>query len=260
MTTGILRSWPSRVARLLLRTVLVMAATPVWAASSVLIWPVDPSIASNERAAALWLENRGSAPVTLQARVFAWQQDGGDQYHQQSEVIGSPPMMQIAPGERQLVRLTRTQPVAAGEERAYRVIIDEIPVAGDDQDQGSVGVKFQMRYSVPLFSYGEGLVGKTRAGAEARAESGQPRLGWRVVDQQGKRYLEIANRGNLHARITRAEFVQGTRRHTISDGLLGYVLVGSEMRWPLPEGVEAAGRFEAAVNGGEIAPIAPYGH
>lgn len=42
------------------------------AAASVMIWPIDPVIKSDQRAAALWLENRDTRPVTLQVRVFGW--------------------------------------------------------------------------------------------------------------------------------------------------------------------------------------------
>ncbi|BBN56079.1 hypothetical protein TRE132_42040 [Pseudomonas chlororaphis subsp. aurantiaca] len=69
------------------------------AASSVLIWPIDPVLEADQQASALWLENRGTETANLQIRVFAWSQSGfEDQYQNQRDVIGSPPVAKIAPG------------------------------------------------------------------------------------------------------------------------------------------------------------------
>nr|WP_230950166.1 hypothetical protein [Burkholderia cepacia] len=48
------------------------------AATSVMIWPIDPVIESDQRATALWLENRDTRPVTPQIRVLGWREEGGE--------------------------------------------------------------------------------------------------------------------------------------------------------------------------------------
>src|SRR5476649_1937886 len=107
-----------------------LTAGQAQAASSVLIWPIDPVLEADQQASALWLENRGTETANLQIRVFAWTQSGFDeQYQNQRDVIGSPPVAKIEPGQKQLVRLTRTRDVPPGQEQAYRIIIDEIPAA-----------------------------------------------------------------------------------------------------------------------------------
>ena len=64
----------------------------VLAASSVLVWPIFQTIESHEKGSELWLENRGSSPVNLQLRVFAWNQKGSaDVYADQRDVVASPP-------------------------------------------------------------------------------------------------------------------------------------------------------------------------
>ncbi|MCE6981864.1 molecular chaperone, partial [Pseudomonas frederiksbergensis] len=108
----------------------MLGSAPLQAATSVLIWPIDPVLEANQKAGALWLENRGDAPANLQVRVFAWRQgEFDDQYQAQREIIGSPPVANIAPGQKQLIRLTRTGNSPVGQEQAYRIIIDEIPPA-----------------------------------------------------------------------------------------------------------------------------------
>ncbi|MDN6873303.1 molecular chaperone [Pseudomonas citronellolis] len=231
---------------------LALPAATARADSSILIWPIDPVLEHDQRASALWLENRGAEPAQLQLRIFAWSQTGGEERFQaQREVVGSPPMLRIPAGARQLVRLTRLAPTAPGSERAYRVVIDEIPRPQAQQPAaGGNGIRFQLRYSVPLFLYGDGLGAKDAATA---------RLDWRLVDEGDRTYLEVSNRGAVHVRLTRAAIEQGNSTLPVGDDLLGYVLAGSAMRWPLPRKPTGGGRLWAEINGvrGEIPAAAP---
>lgn len=128
---------------------LLMFAGHVGAASSVLIWPINPVIEAEQKAVALWLENRGQAPVNLQIRVMDWKQsDFEDRLDAQREVVGSPPVVTIAPGKRQMIRLMVMQAPQVGVQRAYRVLIDEMLDSNAAPDP-QLGVKFQMRYSIP---------------------------------------------------------------------------------------------------------------
>ena len=215
---------------------LLLAAVKAQAASSVLIWPIDPVLEADQKAGALWLENRGDSPANLQVRVFAWRQGQfDDQFEAQREIIGSPPVATLAAGQKQLIRLTRTGQSPAGQEQAYRIIIDEIPPALPATDANTppqAAIRFQMRYSVPLFVYGQGLWGKPDAdGKRDAAGVGKPLLSWRQVSVQGKPYVEISNIGPVHARLTDASFKHGGQSRPLVEGLMGYVLPGATMRW-----------------------------
>lgn len=236
-------------ALLIVALVLLFAAPhPVAAQSapgSILIWPVNPVIEGDARAAALWLENPGKTPVTLQVRVYNWAQlDGRDVYAPQDEVLGTPPIVSIQPGERQLVRLTRTTPPPAAAEKPYRVIVDEIPTSDGIAAPGAA-VSFRMRYSLPLFSYAKTEARKSKPPVPA------PALAWRT----GSGFLEIRNNGAGHARLTDVAFTGSTGRSAVADGLFGYVLPGATMRWPLPPGTTVSGNLVAAVNGQPSASI-----
>lgn len=289
---------PSRLRPLLLPlallalAILLLVGLPRPAAAqanggSILIWPVGPVIEADQRAAALWLENPGSAPVTLQVRIYAWAQVGGkNAYALQDAVLGTPPIVTIAPGAKQLIRLTRTVDIPAGTEAAYRVIVDEIPAARAAAEAGAA-VSFRMRYSLPLFAYGQGLVspaaqaksaprrkGSQRAsfeGGAALPQSGPPEpaplLDWRTGTDTDGHFLEIRNRGAHHARLTDVGFApSGTNGSnafgaaTLAKGLFGYILPGATMRWPLTADVPlaapgASGTLVAAINGAAAAPI-----
>ncbi|WP_136475603.1 molecular chaperone [Pseudomonas sp. DG56-2] len=243
---------------------VMLAGAPLQAATSVLIWPIDPVLEADQKAGALWLENRGTTAANLQVRVFAWRQgDYDDQYQAQREIIGSPPVATIAPGQKQLIRLTRTGPSAVGQEQAYRIIIDEIPPAWSENtpaDKPQAAIRFQMRYSVPLFVYGQGLWGKTDAtGQRDPASVGKPALSWRQVSVQGRPYVEVRNTGPVHARLTDVVLQQGGQSRPLVEGLLGYVLPGASMRWPVPQPITAATVLKGRVNGQEPAQTLSQG-
>lgn len=190
------------------------------AGNAVLIWPVDPVITAAQKASELWVENRGTGTTLIQVRVFGWQQrNGTDGYQTQQRVIASPPMLRLEPGQKQVVRLLKQQSPAAGEELAYRILLDEIPTPQPESQDKAHSVNFQMCYSLPLFVYGE----------RAAPDTGEPLLSWRVVEEGGGVFLEVSNRGPVHARLSQAQF----DHHRVSEGLLGYVLPHASYRWPL---------------------------
>ncbi len=125
----------------------------------------------------------------MQIRVLGWQQTGGkDDYRNQSDVVASPPVATILPGKRQLIRLIKQIPVAAGQERAYRILVDEVPIKDKDgaaPDKGAqMGLKFQMRYSVPLFVSGKGVWTKQDfEHPRDYATANQPKLSYRLLQQ-----------------------------------------------------------------------------
>ncbi|WP_347901090.1 molecular chaperone [Pseudomonas purpurea] len=233
------------------------------AASSVLIWPIDPVLEADQQASALWLENRGTETANLQIRVFAWSQSGfSDQYQNQRDVIGSPPVAKIEPGQKQLVRLTRTREVPVGQELAYRIIIDEIPgpqVLTAEDGKTAAAIRFQMRYSVPLFAYGAGLWSKEDTTRKRDPKgAGVPDLSWRTVAVDGRSYVEVRNQGAVHARLTDVTFQQGSQSRPLVEGLLGYVLPGASMRWLAPEPVSGAPTLQVRVNGApQLQSVAP---
>jgi len=259
---GVVTSRHSVVQRVLLALV-ILGAGHAQAASSVLIWPIDPVLEADQQASALWLENRGTETANLQIRVFGWSQSGfAEQYQNQRDVIGSPPVAKIEPGQKQLVRLTRTKDVPPGQELAYRIIIDEIPSAQPPAAEGgktAAAIRFQMRYSVPLFAYGAGLWSKEDSTRPRDPKGvGVPQLSWRTVAVDGRPYVEVRNQGAVHARLTDVVIKQGGQSKPLAEGLLGYVLPGAVMRWPAPGPLASESALQVRVNGGaQVQSIAP---
>lgn len=234
-----------------------LCTSAVQAQTSVMIWPLDPVIEEDQRAAAMWLENRGTQPVSLQIRILAWTQtDNTEHLGPQEGMIPSPPSAVIQPGQRQLVRLMKTLAVPDGQELAYRILVDELPSTAsaegaDAQGSSSIGVKLQIRYSVPLFVSGKGHWIKPRPDRKRDATTAaQPALSWRTLREGADHYLLIRNNGNTRAQLTAVQWVHGQETRPINPGLLGYVLANTQMRWrlerPPPMGFVPQARINAS--------------
>ena len=220
--------------------------------TGLLIWPVTPNIQSGEKAEALWLENTGQTPMSIQIRVFSWQQRNFQNlFDNQRLVIPSPPMARIEPGQKQLVRLIKAAPVAPATEQAFRVQLDEVPIPEIKRTVVN-GLGVLMRYSIPLYVYGDGLVYDARSKNRKEKEvqnTGGPKLSWKIVSNGGHGYVEISNAGNVHAQLSRGLFKLADGREVVlSKSGVGTVLAGSVMRWPPPAGVDTRAVMTMKVN------------
>lgn len=236
--------------RVLLLGACLLVAAQLRASNAILLWPLDPVIEATDAGAALWVENRGQRTATMQLRVLAWTQDGSETRHAtQSDIVGTPAIFRIEPGKRQFVRLTRIQAPPAGTEQAYRVLIDEIPQARNTRvaaaNTTATGLRFQLRYSIPLFSYGAGLASRKQDPGDV------DRITWDEVVDGGQRWIELRNAGPLHAKLVDlgVRGIDGETRK-VADGHLAYVLAGSKARWRLPDGAARVVTVHASINGG----------
>lgn len=223
-------------------------------ANALLISPVDPIIESNQQAVALWLNNQGETPVVLQIRSMLWQQSEFKDHYldTQNDLMVSPPFATIEPGKKQLIRLIKGRMFTPSEEKAFRLLIDEIPATADasaltasEPRSAFIGVQFQMRYSIPLFAVGEGLILKNNV--ENKRVATKPTLRAKLVTVEGKKYLQIDNLGAIHARISNVVWQEGVKKIVVNPGLLGYVLSGSQMRWPVTN-ISVSGLLKAKIN------------
>lgn len=214
------------------------------AASGLQVAPTTLSLRASQNADGLWLSNTGDNVVHAQVRVYRWTQDErGDQLVASRGLVISPPMLQLASGDRQLIRVIRVGPPPSGAgatEAAYRLAIDELPVAAAD-GKPRAGLQFVLHYSVPIFI----------EPADASVAPAQLQWALRRVGEQVQ--LEVSNRGGSHAQLADLGFVdQSGRRTDIQPGLLGYVLPGATMHWMLKPSAATfvgGGTLEAMING-----------
>lgn len=204
------------------------------AASGLQVTPVTLTLEQTQRAEGIWLSNSGDNPINAQVRVFRWSQSSyKDQLAASQGLVISPPMLTIPPGGKQLIRVIRTGSAAKVED-AYRLSINELPQSAAKKNN----LQFVLHYSVPVFIQPPGVT-DTYA-----------KLQWQIQHSDGRAWLEVSNQGDGHAQLSEVNIItaSGSRRN-ITPGLLGYVLPGSTMRWPLPASAGQGEKLEAMVNG-----------
>ena len=161
----------------------------------------------------LEISNPSDKPVNVQLRVFAWTGGGTQEnYAPTSDVGFSPPMFQLAPGAKQIVRLASR--VTATKEMAYRLFVDQIEPAAQEG-----GISMPVRMALPLFVSPDG------AGGTA--------VTWRVQHDGEGDLLVARNAGTRRLRVSDLSLETPAGAQTIERGLAGYVLAGQERAWRL---------------------------
>lgn len=220
-------------------------------AAGLQISPISLSIPSDKRADEIWLRNVSSDVVHAQVRVYRWSQAGGeDVLTPDAYMIASPPMVQVGPGQQQLVRLVRVGPMAApsANERSYRLLVDELPIK--QQNQPKAGLNFVFRYSIPVFIAG--------------TAAAKPVLQWQVQESGGHVWLVVRNSGTSHGQLANIAFTPPNGKTVMAlNGLAGYVLPGQYRRLELhmsPDLFARGGTFSSLTNGAKasttVTPIA----
>ncbi|WP_454672885.1 fimbrial biogenesis chaperone [Achromobacter pestifer] len=208
------------------------------------ISPVLVDMAPQQAASGIMLRNPGNTPIYGQVRIYRWDQEGGDDVLTATEEVqASPPIIQVAPGGEQLVRLVRASREVGPTERSYRLIIDEIP---DPATPGISGVVLRLRYSVPVFV----------AGA---APSPAPDLAWQVQQAGDSWVLRLSNTGTRYAQVAAVQILNAAGKPVANvDGLLGYALAQRAREWRIPAKQKAPGsvRIKALING-DVVTVSP---
>ncbi|MBN3755850.1 molecular chaperone [Paraburkholderia sp. Tr-20389] len=218
-------------------------------AAALQVTPIRLDLAADRPAAVLTLHNVGTTPLNAQVRVFTWSQtDDADHLERTDDIVASPPIVQVAPGADQTVRILRVAKGEVSGEETYRLLIDEIP---NGQSTDATGVRMQLRYSVPVF-VGAPIDGKPPAlqfaleravpdAAAAASSAAVPILMLRAV-----------NRDATHAQLSKVKLTWRDGQSTqLSPGLLGYALPHATRRWPVAHAPADAreATLSAVVNG-----------
>jgi fimbrial chaperone protein len=195
------------------------AVAPAWP-GELRLEPVSLVLPAGERSTLLWLSNTGGQPLRAQVRLYAWNQEGGGEVLTATDQLAaSPPLLEVPPQGRQLVRLVRLGTDPPVTETAYRLIVDELPSATPPPAADAP----LLRYSIPLFALP--ATGTEPTPARLRARIGR--------DAEGRRLLRLYNDGGRHARIAQLAFVGSGGRQVLAPGLARYVLPGRYKEWRL---------------------------
>lgn len=195
---------------------LILAAGSAQSAS-LRVAPTNLELIAPDSAAVLNVGNSAESPINVQVRVFRWSQENGqERLEPTNDVVASPPMIQLRSGGENLVRVVRVSKRPINGEESYRVIVDELP---DARRQQAGTVSMVLRHSIPVFF----------KSPEAKPAD----ITWSIGRSSNGVVLQASNRGDSRIRLADLRLSQGGRAVGGKEGLLGYVLAGSTMQWPI---------------------------
>lgn len=202
------------------------------AAGSLEIGPIRLQMIGPERTATLTIRNVDSAPVTVQIRTVDWTQpQGEDVYTPSALMLVSPPLVTLAPGESQVIRVVVEHLPEARSERAFRLILDELPA---ERQVDAAGVQTAIRALVPVF---------ITPSVDAR-----PSLSWSATRSGDHVVLAASNSGASRDRLTNLQ-VSANGQAVNDVALDGYVLSGGVRTWHLPPGSAGASSLRVSAEG-----------
>lgn len=219
-------------------TAVALALPGLALAEGLRVTPVLLEIAAPGSASTLTIRNEGRTSLSIQARVFRWTQQGGsEKLDRTSDVVVSPPAVQLAPGATQTVRVIRTHGGPVRGEEAYRVVMNEIP---DQSRRQASAVAFATELRIPVFF--------------AASNVRMPDVSWSLRQSGSATWLVAANRGESRLRLADVQLHGASGAKVSHPSLLGYVLGGTTMQWPIaPAGrLGGSARLTAATNVGPL--------
>lgn len=245
---------PKAIIRLSAASLLLVggAVSSQWAQSAILqVTPVRVEFEHSQRAQVLNIVNSGNRDLDAQVRVMRWTQENGEErLVPADDMVVSPAIVRVPPGKQHIVRLVRTQSTPPAQELSYRVFVDELP--GTSTAAAGAGLKVLMRYSIPVFVAppGDGALAKPGR-APAPTSTDLSRVHSQLqAGSDGLSVLRVKNDGLRALRISYlSTLAPGGERRLLGNGLIGYVLPGQQMSWPvnlpypLPAGLILKARF-----------------
>ena len=186
------------------------------AAASLEVSPVRIQIESPAASSTITVSNPGTEPLAAQLRIFKWTRvNGKDKLEPTKNVVASPPLTKLAPGQPYVVRIIRVAKTAVDEEETYRLLVDEIPNPQDSVP--SLGPRFALRQSIPVF-----FTDPTSA----------PKLSWVADMENGQLVLKARNQGGKRVRISALNVTNSSGASlSYGDGFVGYVFGRSSEQW-----------------------------
>ena len=202
-----------------LATALGVAAFGFAHAGSFQVNPIRVDMAKGATSAAITLHNDGDEAIVVQSSVVAWSQETGqDAYAPTTEALVTPPIMTVAPGGDQIVRVGLRRGPDAQRELTYRLYLQEVP---PPPKAGFTGLQVALRVGLPVFV--------------APVAATMRRLEWSAQIAPDGIALTAQNTGNAHVQVSDFELrVPGANEALAHQSSLAYVLAGQRRTWTLP--------------------------
>lgn len=206
---------PSLVGAVLLCSLLLAPTGAL--ALGLQVSPIKLNFKPGVRVQELRLSNAGERPVVVEIKVLRWsQQDNEEKLVASRDLLVTPPISEIAAGQRRSVRVGIRQRPDAACESSYRIEITEV---APKTQQRSAPVNFRTRMLLPAFVHNQTAC---KGKLDVRHQRGQ---------------MVLINSGNAHIQLHEASLIEGDKQWPVTLPKVGYLLSGSQYHWPLPADV-----------------------
>jgi fimbrial chaperone protein len=190
---------------------LLLFSTAIFAgAGSLSISPVRIDLTEKRTNALIQITNAADDPITMQLHAASWTIEGSqDLLRDTNDIVVNPPVFNLAPGQKQIIRLgIRSRTQTFDMERCYRLILEEVPKAPKEGTITTV-----LRVTLPIFHLPRRPVA--------------PVLVWQaILSQDGDLKLRVNNEGSAHAQIREVVLAVGSER--VPTSISSYVLPGGQ--------------------------------
>jgi fimbrial chaperone protein len=188
-------------------------------AASVSIDPISFTVQPTQGAQVLRVGNTGDQPVRVQISPVRWfLQDGSEHEEPADGLILNPPIFTVAPQKTQFIRFGERQHEVSDTEKAYRLVIEEVP---DPEEVRQPGLRTVLRFSVPVFI------------APLKPVH---HLAWRTSVVAGALHVSALNDGNVHQRLVRLSALRDDGGAVPIFSAAVYLLPGEQHDWQVPIG------------------------
>lgn len=203
---------------------LLVMSLSVHAIAGIVISPVHVYLSHDKPVAAVTILNQTSKPRMFNVVAYAWRQkQGKDQLTSSSELIISPPIFRIEPGQSQIVRIGSLGNTRLNQEKDFRVLFKQIPLVDGSAERSNPsknGLTILLSFSIPVFL---APVEKTPLLMQASIQ--------RMPKHKLK--LHLINQSNQHVKIEKI-ILKSIESHASYKLTLGdYLLAGQAHDWVL---------------------------
>jgi fimbrial chaperone protein len=192
-------------------------------AASLRFSPITFNFSEQQRNDVLTILNQSSEATTLQARVFEWTQDNGqDILTPSNDIAISPAIQTLAAATSYNFRVVRVNRSPVQQEKSYRLILDELPKPVDAR-KNQQGLTVLLRSALPVF-----ITNK-----DAMQE-----LSWQFEHSAEQTLVTIRNAGGRHAKFTELILLDQTSNleYPIKvDTINGYILHGQQRSYRIED-------------------------
>lgn len=188
-------------------------------ASALNISPIHIYLSAKQPIATLHLRNQGDSAIVLQLQPSTWTRNKKDEgvYDKTKDILVAPPVVSIAPGKEQLVRVALRRLPDKTQELTYRIFIQEILPKTANNYQ----VRTALRLGVPV--YVEPLVAQT------------DKLQWSVTKLPNNMVrVGLVNSGNAHIQLNQIAIMTLDKKTVFASQNIGKaVLEGQKISWDI---------------------------